>query len=52
MEQKCEHCNYAWDYLGKMTLYANCPNCRKAVRLYLKGELNPSKEGDASKEKK
>jgi len=33
MKIVCKHCEYEWDYNGRMTLYANCPNCRKAIRL-------------------
>lgn len=28
-EMVCKYCGYPWKYKGKMTLYANCPNCRK-----------------------
>ncbi len=33
MRKECKKCGYVWDYNGRMTLYANCPNCRKPVRL-------------------
>ena len=31
MKLKCPNCKYEWDYKGKMTKKANCPNCRRPV---------------------
>jgi len=33
MRLKCEKCGYEWDYKGRMTHYATCPNCRRAVEI-------------------
>lgn len=40
---KCEKCGYEWEYRGKMTFYATCPNCKTSVRI--RGE----KEGEEGK---
>lgn len=50
MKKECNHCGYVWDYTGKMTLYANCPDCRKAVRLIEEGEIKTSPPFNDSKE--
>lgn len=31
----CKRCNYGWDYKGKRTLYATCPNCKTTVRIQI-----------------
>jgi acetyl-CoA carboxylase beta subunit len=30
---KCKKCGKEWDYTGKMSVYATCPNCRSLVRI-------------------
>lgn len=29
----CKFCGYQWNYNGKMTLYATCPNCKKSIKI-------------------
>ncbi len=36
MKLTCKFCRYGWNYNGRMTLYATCPNCRCSVKI--KGE--------------
>jgi len=33
MKLKCPKCGYEWDYKGRMTYYATCPNCKRPVRI-------------------
>jgi transposase len=28
---RCPYCGYIWDYRGKKTRYATCPNCLRKV---------------------
>jgi hypothetical protein len=28
---RCPYCGYVWDYRGKKTRYATCPNCLRKV---------------------
>jgi hypothetical protein len=28
---RCPYCGYVWDYKGKKTRYATCPNCLRKV---------------------
>jgi len=28
---RCPYCGYIWDYKGKKTRYATCPNCLRKV---------------------
>ncbi len=33
MKIKCKYCGYEWNYNGRMTLYATCPNCKRSIKL-------------------
>ena len=33
MKLKCSNCSYEWDYKGKNTYYATCPDCLNKVKL-------------------
>ena len=35
MEIICKRCSYKWDYKGKRTLYACCPNCKTTVKIQM-----------------
>ena len=28
---RCPYCGYVWDYRGRKTRYATCPNCLRKV---------------------
>jgi len=28
---RCPYCGYVWDYKGRKTRYATCPNCLRKV---------------------
>jgi hypothetical protein len=36
-EAICIHCNYTWDYSGKL-MYATCPSCQKKTPIEKKTE--------------
>ncbi len=39
MQITCSHCKYTWDYKGKYTSLATCPNCQKKTKI--NPEVNP-----------
>lgn len=41
MKVYCSKCGNEWEYKGKSTYYACCPNCKKSIKIF---EVNsPSK---------
>jgi len=33
MKIKCNKCGYEWNYKGRRTRYATCPNCKASVKI-------------------
>jgi len=34
MKVSCPKCSNVWEYKGKSTYYACCPNCKKSVNIH------------------
>ncbi len=47
MKIKCSKCEYKWEYTGKMTFYATCPNCKKSNKLKEVDKNAKPKSGDS-----
>lgn len=36
MKQKCQNCDYEWEYGGSSEYYATCPRCLRKVKVSCK----------------